>query len=101
MEEKEKMNKILEMGNGNKKHYLTFKEHVDKIRARHDKNIYHRCSKGIQMNADKFIKNVPKPVTPELVDITDTDFEWIEELDDDTRIKMFRKLCDLGVQYLV
>jgi hypothetical protein len=104
MEEKEKMNKILEMGNGNKKHYLTFKEHVEKIRARHEKNIYekcHRCSKGIQMNADKFIKNAPKPVEPELVDITDPDFEWIEELDDDTRIKMFRKLCDLGVQYLV
>lgn len=98
------MNKILEMGNGKPKRYMTFKDHIEKIRALHEKNIhekYHRCSKGIQMNADKFIKNVPKPVTPELVDITDTDFEWIEELDDDTRIKIYRKLCDLGVPYLV
>ena len=104
MEEKEKMDKILEMGNGKPKRYMTFKDHIEKMRALHEKNIhekYHRCSKGIQMNADKFIKNTPKSVTPELVDITDTDFEWIEELDDDTRIKIYRKLCDLGVPYLV
>ena len=94
------VNNTLEMG-GKPKRYMTFKDHLEKIRARHDKNIYHRCSKGIQMNADKFIKNAPKPVEPELVDITDPDFEWIEELDDDTRIKIYRKLFDLGVPYLV
>ena len=102
--DKEKMNTTLEMGNGNKKHYMTFKEHIEKIRGCHEKNIHekcHRCSKGIMMNANTFLKNTPKPVAPELVDITDTDFEWIEELDDDTRIKMYRKLCDLGVPYLV
>lgn len=100
------VNKTLETGNGNKKHYLTFKEHVEKIRACREKNSLHeishrRCSKGIQMNAKIFIKNTPKSVAPELVDITDPDFEWIEELDDDTRIKIYCKLCDLGVPYLV
>ncbi len=100
------VNKTLEMGNDKPKHYLTFKEHVDKIRACREKNSLHeishrRCSKGIQMNSKIFIKNTPKTVAPELVDITDTDFEWIEELDDDTRIKIYRKLCDLGVPYLV
>ena len=98
------MNKILEMGNGKMKRYLTFKEHLEKARIRRESNlhemIHRRCSRGIRMNANVVVKSVPEQPVPELVDITDPDFEWIEQLPDDIKVKMYCKLCALGVPYL-
>jgi hypothetical protein len=56
----------------------------------------------IHANADKAWANSSGySDVPQLVDIADEDLNWVNDLDQEIQINLYKKLCEIGVPYLV